>query len=162
MKYKVITDCNISNGNGTSLFHDKGEIIETNDHGRFVFIPFSDKRFFEPVKVRKFVVEVPEENMNRFNCYVNDGDPDWTVTEVTEPSSLIKLKENPAVSKEIIELLSDKSNLEKVIRAYAVAFATNAEQGKLAVIKYMKYWLVDNMPTISGLKDAKDIVDSWW
>jgi len=139
----------------------EGDTIDSEGQ-KYVFIPFNDTNFFEPVKVRKFVIEVPEENMDKFNFYVNDGDPAWTVTEVTEPSSLIKLKENPDVSKEIIELLSDKSNLEKVIKAYAVAFATNAEQGKLEVIKHLKYWLVNNFPAISELKHAKSIVDSWW
>lgn len=54
--------------------------------GVFVFIPFTDTRFFEPVKTRKFQVEVSEEHMDRFNFYVNDGDKHWTVTEITEPS----------------------------------------------------------------------------
>ena len=143
---------------------EKGEVIDSNDEftGIVIEAPFTDTRFFEPVKVRKFVVEVSEDDMEIFEAYVCKQDDRWTVTEITESSSLVKLKENPAVSKEIIEVLSDINNLEKVIKAYAVAFATNAEQGKLAVIKYMKYWLVDNFPSISGLKDAKDIVDSWW
>lgn len=140
--------------------YKKGEVITNDESGLYLFIPFTDTRFFEPVKTRKFVIEVSENNVGHFE-YIMADEP-WTVTEITEPDALVKLKENPAVSQEIIELLSDKSNLEKVIKAYSLGFATNAEQGKLAVIKYMKYWLVDNFPTISGLKDAKDIVDSWW
>lgn len=148
--------------NGLIAEIKEGEIYNSDAKGVYMFIPFTDTRFFEPVKTRKFVIEVSEENMDIFEAYVRKQDDRWTVTEITEPSSLVKLKENPAVSGEVIELLSDKSNLEKVIKAYSLGFATNADQGKLAVIKYMKYWLVDNFPTISGLKDAKDIVDSWW
>jgi len=130
--------------------------------GVFVFIPFTDTRFFEPVKTRKFQVEVSEENMERFNFYVNDGDEHWTVTEITENKYLEALKANRNVHIDVVQILSDTTNLNYVTNAYLQMIDEFAPAQKFEVIKAMKYWLVDHYPSISGLKEAKDIVDSWW
>lgn len=75
--------------NGLTPTVKPGNVYDENeflDKGVYVFIPFTETNFFEPVKTRKFVVEVSEENMEKFNFYVNDGEIAWTVTEITEPS----------------------------------------------------------------------------
>ncbi len=64
----------------------KGDTYESESffNGVVVFIPFNDTCFFEPVKTRKFEIEVSEEHVEHFN-YVN-SDQEWTVREITEPS----------------------------------------------------------------------------
>lgn len=68
-----------------------------SDQGVFVFIPFTDQRFFEPVKVRTFQVEVSEDDIEHFN-YVKQ-DFNWTVTEQTLPYWVVEFKaQNPGVT----------------------------------------------------------------
>lgn len=150
--------------NGVVPIFKEGEFVNSESlsvEGLNVFIPFSDTRFFEPVKTRKFVVEVPEENMDRFNFYVNDGDPSWTVTEITKDKYLEALKANREVSSLVIEILSQKDN---AIQAYNLFEASLNEHGrnyKLSIIKDMRYYLSEAFPQIDGLKNAKDIVESF-
>ena len=72
----------------------KGDTYESESffNGVIVFIPFTDTNFFEPVKTRKFEIEVSEEHMDRFDSLVNDGFEPWTVTEITLPFWVIKFK----------------------------------------------------------------------
>ena len=87
MKYKIVKDCHISNGAGTSLFHNKGETLDCNGKGKFVFIPFTDTRFFEPIKTRTFQVEVNEEYVKDFKFLLQlEHDARWTGIEITEQS----------------------------------------------------------------------------
>ena len=144
MKYKVLTDCNISKGNGTSLFHDKGEIIDTTDYGRFVFIPFTDQRFFEPIKTRTFQVGMNEDDVKFFDHFIANDDR-WTVTEITEPT----------VPFWVIEFTSGHVNTS--IKSFEgidpVWIVNNFKGQKLYAIK----WVKDH--TSAWLKDCKDLVD---
>ena len=136
--------------------------VEGLTPGVFVFIPFTDTRFFEPVKTRKFQVEVSEDDMDRFDSLINDGFEPWTVNEITENEYLQALKNAYSMSSQVIVELSDLDKLNHVVAAYKRASNECYHQGKLSVIKWMKYWLVDNYKSISGLKEAKEIVDAWW
>lgn len=130
--------------------------------GVFVFIPFTDTRFFEPVKTRKFQVEVSEENMERFNFYVNDGDEHWTVTEITENKYLEALKANREVAPQVIETMSQFDYVDLAYHAFTRMVNEHGKNVKLRVVKDMKDYLNSKFITINGLKNAKDIVDSWW
>ena len=63
---------------------EKGQVIDSNDEytGIVIEIPFTDTRFFEPVKTRTFQLEVSEEQMHIFEAYVLQHDDRWTVTEI--------------------------------------------------------------------------------
>lgn len=141
---------------------EKGEIIDSNDEftGIVIEVPFSDTRFFERVKTRKFVVEVDDSNINHFT-YLNRN-MNWVVTEITESEYLVKLKANPNVSNEVIEIMSDYENLVATHTMFLTSFNEHGKNYKLSVVKDMKYFLDERFPSIAGLKNAKDIVDSWW
>jgi len=87
MKYKAKFS---TSQNGIISSIEKGEIFESNAHGVIAFIPFSNTDFFEPVKTRKFEIEVSEKDMGHFE-YVNADEP-WIVTEITTPSWITKYK----------------------------------------------------------------------
>lgn len=70
--------CKIQEG---EVFEDKPGLTP----GVFVFIPFTDTNFFEPVNTRKFEIEVNEDQMHNFHAYVLQHDDRWIVTEITEP-----------------------------------------------------------------------------
>lgn len=145
MKYKVKQGCHTSDKVSNSIYLSEGTTIEPQGKGRFIFIPFTDTRFFEPVKTRKFQVEVSEEHMDHFNFYVNDGDPHWTVTEITEPT----------VPFWVIEFTSGHVNTS--IKSFEgidpVWIVNNFKGQKLYAIK----WVKDH--TSAWLKDCKDLVD---
>jgi len=148
MKYKVLNDCNISKGNGTSLFHDKGEIIETNDHGRFIFIPFTDTRFFEPVKTRKFVIEVDETHVEDFKFLLQlEHDARWSGAEITEPSWINQYYKSGSYNAHLFstdELYT--IDVEEFIAEYKYG-------NKLQGVK----WLKDRFG--KGLKESKELAD---
>jgi len=142
---------------------DEGQVLNDVEGlipGVLVFIPLTDERFFEPVKTHKFEVEVSEEDMERFMFY-NTSEP-WKHKEITENKYLEALKANRNVHIDVVQILSDTTNLNYVTNAYLQMIEEFAPDQKFEVIKAMKYWLVDHYPSISGLKEAKDIVDSWW
>jgi len=141
----------------------EGSTFDSNEYGGvFAFIPFTDTRFFEPVKTRKFQVEVSEENMERFNFYVNDGDEHWTVTEITENRYLEALKANREVAPQVIETMSQFDYVNLAYHAFTRMVNEHGKNEKLRVVKDMKDYLNSKFITINGLKNAKDIVDSWW
>ena len=80
MKYKVKYATHYINKPFPSDYFGADVTIESEDKGVFVFIPFTDTRFFEPVKTRKFEVEVSEEEISNFEYRMNyEG---WKVTEL--------------------------------------------------------------------------------
>ena len=125
----------------------KGEIIDSNDEfaGIVIEIPFSDTRFFEPVKIHKFEVEVSEEHMDRFTSLVNDGFEPWIVTEITEPTLPFW----------VIEFKSE--HVDTSIKSFEgidpVWLKSNFDGQKLYAIKWVKEH------TGAWLKDCKDLVD---
>lgn len=129
-------------------------------YGITVFIPFSDTRFFEPVKTRKFVVEVDDVDQTHFD-WVNSGQ-NWTVTEITETKYLEALKANREVSSLVIEVLSKEDNIDRVGHLFHTSLNEHGRNNKLSIVKDMKYFLVERFPQIDGLKNAKDIVESFW
>lgn len=145
--------------------------FESNEYGGMVaFIPFTDQRFFEPVKVRKFEVEVSEENMNEFSYRLGirgyhseeGNDPRWTVTEITENKYLEALKANREVAPQVIETMSQFDYVDLAYHAFTRMVNEHGKNEKLRVVKDMKDYLNSKFITIKGLKNAKDIVDSWW
>lgn len=170
MKYKAKFTGYTSNGVIPTV--KEGQLFETQVNpelkGLIVFIPFTDERFFELVETRKFQVEVSEENMNEFSYRLGirgyhseeGNDPRWTVTEITENKYLEALKANREVSEEVIQVMSENDYAERVFKVFESFHKDHTE--KLPIIKEMKYWLVAHLPDISGLKEAKNICDSWW
>mgnify|MGYP003435046191 FL=1 len=82
MKYKAKF-----NGDETTMTHaiEAGEVFnDDSGKGVLTFIPFTDTRFFEPIKTRTFQVEVSEEDIHRFEYY--NCKESWTVTEITAPT----------------------------------------------------------------------------
>ena len=134
--------------------------VEGLTPGVFVFIPFTDERFFEPVKVRKFEVEVNEEDIDRFMFY-NRNEP-WTVTEITENKYLEALKANHEISTQVIETMSQFDYVDLTYHAFTKMVKDHGKNERFRVVKDMKDYLNSKFITVNGLKNAKDIVDSWW
>jgi len=138
----------------------EGSTFDSNEYGGvFAFIPFTDERFFEPVKTRKFEIEVDEDQMTNFQIYC-ERPGYWTVTEITENRYLEALKANREVSEEVIQVMSENDYAKRVFKVFESFHEDHTE--KFPIIKEMKYWLVAHLPEISGLKEAKSICDSWW
>jgi arginyl-tRNA--protein-N-Asp/Glu arginylyltransferase len=147
--------------NGLIRKVSEGDIIcDAAGSGVHVFIPFTDTRFFEPVKTRKFEIEVSEEQMSLFNTYVVQHDDRWTIREITENEYMRALKASPDVAIEVIETLRDTLYLEKVVTAFQII--KEREGGKLSTVKGLKDYTDKCAATIRGLKNAKDIVYAWW
>ncbi len=87
MKYKVKHACHYINKPFPSDYFGENVTIESEDKGVFVFIPFTDTRFFEPIKTRTFQVEVNEEYVKDFKFLLQlEHDARWTGIEITEQS----------------------------------------------------------------------------
>lgn len=130
------------------------------EKGVYVFIPFTDTNFFEPVKTRKFEVEVSEDQMQNFDAYVIQQGNRWTVTEITENEYMEALKASPDVAIEVIEALRDTLYLERVVTAFKII--KERECDKLSTVKGLKEYTDKCAATIKGLKNAKEIVYAWW
>ncbi len=128
--------------------------------GVFVFIPFSDTRFFEPIKTRTFQVEVSEDQMHCFEAYVLQHDDRWTVTDITEDKYLTALKRSGDVDLQVVEALQNTLYLERIVTAYQII--KEREKDKLRVVKGLKDYTNACAASIKGLKNAKDIVYAWW
>ena len=160
MKYKA----KFTSQDIIGLFHtDKvteGQVVNTDHNtGVIVFIPFSDTSFFEPVKTRKFQVEVSEDQMRNFQIYCERLGY-WTVTEITENEYLKALEKSSDVDLQVIDALRDTSYLEKIVTAYLII--KEREKDKLSVVKGLKDYTNACAASIKGLKNAKDIVYAWW
>ena len=87
MKYKVKHACHYINKPFPSDYFGENVTIESEDKGVFVFIPFTDTRFFEPIKTRTFQVKVNEEYVKDFKFLLQlEHDARWTGIEITEQS----------------------------------------------------------------------------
>ena len=133
----------------------EGDTIDSEGQkGVDVFIPFTDTRFFEPVKVRKFMTEVSEDNIPRF-VYCNFNE-DWTVTEITEDKYLEALKANREISPLVIEVLGQGNNALEVWKVFCTSLNDHGRNNKLSIVKDIKYFIASRFPQIDGLKNAKD------
>lgn len=149
--------------NGLIPIFKEDETVDSeslNVKGLNVFIPFTDTRFFEPVKTRKFVVEVDETDLLSFNWF-NDRQS-WTVTEITENKYLEALKANRDISPLVIEVLSQDENAQQAYHRFIESLYKHGETSKLYVVNDMRDFLKENFSQIAGLKTAKHIVDSFW
>jgi len=136
--------------------------FESNEYGGMVaFIPFTDERFFEPIKTRKFEIEVDEDQMTNFQIYC-ERPGYWTVTEIAENRYLEALKANCEVAPQVIETMSQFDYVNLAYHAFTKMVNEHGKNEKLRVVKDMKDYLNSKFITINGLKNAKDIVDSWW
>jgi len=144
--------------------YKKGEVIVNDESGLYLFIPFTDQRFFEPIKTRTFQVEVSEDDVQAFNFLLGQGsyknDDRWTVTEVTEDKYLTALKRSIDVDPQVIEALQDTLYLERIVTVYQII--RDREKDKLSVVKGLKDYTNACTASIKGLKNAKDIVYAWW
>ena len=114
--------------------------------GVFVFIPFTDQRFFEPIKTRTFQVEVPEDQVGHFD-YIN-SDQEWTVTEITDHNSWI---DQYYRSGSYNAHLFSTDELSKI---YVERFKDEYQYGnKLQGVK----WIKDRFG--KGLKESKELAD---
>ena len=140
---------------------EKGQVIDSNDEytGIVIEVPFTDQRFFEPIKTRKFQVEVSEDDVKFFNHFIANDDR-WTVTEITEDKYLTALKRSGDVDLQVIEALQDTLYLERIVTAYQII--RDREKDKLSVVKGLKDYTNTCAASIKGLKNAKDIVYAWW
>jgi len=130
---------------------EKDQIIDSNDEytGIVIEVPFTDTRFFEPIKTRTFQVEMEEKHVESFDFLLGSGqynhDDRWTVTEITEPT----------VPFWVIEFTSGHVNTS--IKSFEgidpVWIVNNFKGQKLYAIK----WVKDH--TSAWLKDCKDLVD---
>ena len=159
MKYKAKFTGYTPNGLIETVTPDKVYDVDY-EKGIYVFIPFTDTNFFEPVKTRKFEIEVSEDQMHNFEAYVLQHDDHWTVTEITENEYIQALKASPDVSVEIIETLRDTLYLDRVVTAFKII--KEREVDKLSVVKGLREYTDKCATTIKGLKNAKDIVYAWW
>jgi len=113
--------------------------------GVFVFIPFTDTRFFEPVKTRTFQVEVSEEHTEQFN-WLND-DQAWTVTEITEPSWITDYKSSGSYNAHLF-------STDELSTINTEEFKDEYQYGdKLGGVK----WIKDQFG--KGLKESKELAD---
>lgn len=130
----------------------EGQLVDTNQNtGVFVFIPFTDQRFFEPIKTRTFQVEVSEENLQQFNFLLGKGqygnDDRWTVTEITIPSWITNYKSSGCYN-------TDAFSTDELYTIDVEEFKDNYQYGnKLQGVK----WLKDQFG--KGLKESKELAD---
>lgn len=131
--------CKIQEG---EVFEDKPGLTP----GVFVFIPFTDTRFFEPVKTRKFEVEMDEDDVRFFDHFIAN-DNRWTVTEITEPSWITDYKNSGSYN---VYAFSDyELNMIDIEE-----FKDEYQYGnKLQGVK----WIKDRFG--KGLKESKELAD---
>lgn len=124
----------------------KGDTYESESffNGVIVFIPFNDTCFFEPVKTRKFEIEVSEEHVDSFS-YMNRNQS-WTVTEITEPSWIDNYRKSGSYNTEVF---SNDELYTIDIRDFKFDYQFNKVQG----VK----WLKDRFD--KGLRESKDLAD---
>lgn len=143
MKYKALIKFGSVN---------KGDIVDTDKTmvtEIVIRVPFTDTRFFEPIKTRKFVVEMEEKYVENFDFLLGNGtynhDDRWNVTEITEPT----------VPFWIIEFKSGHvdTSIKSFDGIYPVWIVNHFKGQKLDAIKWVKNH------TGAGLKDCKDLVD---
>ena len=123
------------------------EFTYNDEYGKgvFVFIPFTDQRFFEPVKTRTFQVEVNEDEMPNFEYRVNYEE--WKVTEITEPSWITDYKSSGSYNAHLF-------STDELSTIDTKEFKDEYQYGnKLQGVK----WLKDRFG--KGLKESKELAD---
>ena len=116
-----------------------------SDQGVFVFIPFTDQRFFEPIKTRTFQVEVSEDDIEHFNYIKQDFN--WTIIEITEPSWITDYKSSGSYN-------TDAFSINDLYTIDVEEFKDNYQYGKgLQGVK----WIKDRFG--KGLKESKELAD---
>lgn len=123
--------------------------VEGLTPGVFVFIPFTDERFFEPVKVQKFEVEMEEQYISQFKFLLGLGqytnDDRWNVTEIDKPEWFIRF----------LDAYPD-SSITNFTGIDPVWLKKNFYGKFLDGVKWLKDY------TGKGLKSSKDLADFIW
>lgn len=116
--------------------------------GLFVFIPFTDTRFFEPIKTRTFQVEVSENSVESFEFLLQAGhDNRWTVTEITPPNWITNYKSSGSYNAHLF-------STDELSTIDTEEFKDEYQYGnKLQGVK----WLKDRFG--KGLKESKELAD---
>jgi hypothetical protein len=133
--------------NETSLTNaiEVGEIFNSDSgRGVLVFIPLTDTNFFEPIKNRKFEIEVSEKDMGHFD-YVMADEP-WTVTEITTPNWVAKYKASGCFNANVF-------STDELCTLDIEVFKDNYLHCKLNGVK----WLKDRFG--KGLKESQELAD---
>jgi len=125
----------------------EGSTFDSNEYGGvFAFIPFTDERFFEPVKTRKFEIEVDEDQMTNFQIYC-ERPGYWTVTEITEPSWINQYYKSGSFNAHLFST-NELSTID------VEEFKDEYQYGnKLQGVK----WIKDRFG--KGLKESKELAD---
>lgn len=124
---------------------EMGEIFDSKSgKGVLVFIPLTDTNFFEPIKVRKFKVEVSENDMDSFYYY--NSDVPWKVTEVTTPNWVAKYKASGCYN-------VDAFSIEELSSIKVEEFKNHYLHHELGGVK----WLKDKFG--KNLKESKELAD---
>ena len=128
---------------------DEGQVltdVEGLTPGVLVFIPFTDQRFFEPVKTRKFQVEMNEDDFKFFDHFIANDDR-WTVTEITEPSWVDQYYKSGAPNAFVF-------STDELYTIDVKEFKDEYQYGnKLGGVK----WIKDRFG--KGLRESKDLAD---
>ncbi len=142
MKYKAKISCKFS---GWEI--EEGQVFDSTQKGILLYVPFTDTRFFEPVKTRTFQVEVSEDQMHIFNAYIVQPDDLWTVTEITEPSWITQYYKSGSFNAHLF-------STDELCKINVEEFKDEYQYGrKLQGVK----WLKDQFG--KGLKESKDLAD---
>ena len=137
MKYKALTNFGTVN---------VGDIIDTDKTMAtevVIRVSFTDTRFFEPIKTRKFQVEVNEDAVKFFNHFITNDDR-WIVTEITEPFWITKYK----------ECYNTEFSVDELYTIDVKEFKDEYQYGnKLGGVK----WIKDRFG--KGLRESKELAD---
>ena len=149
MKYKTKFEAKVASTLNSGDYIYPGDTIsdENKGEGVFIFVKFTDTNFFEPVKTRKFEVEVSEEHMDRFVSLVDDGLEPWTVTEITNSSWIKNYRSSGSYNAHLF-------SVEELSTIDIYNFKDNYQYGnKLQGVK----WIKDQFG--KGLKESKELAD---
>jgi len=131
---------------------EEGQIFDDSDRSKIsVTISLTDTRFFEPVKTRKFQVEVEEGYVDKLNYLLGIGrhgdNPSVTVTEITEPSWINQYYKSGSFNAHLFST-NELSTID------VEEFKDEYQYGnKLQGVK----WIKDRFG--KGLKESKELAD---
>lgn len=148
MKYKVKFKGYSPNGLIVNL--NEGDIVEDtmfpNPKGVYTFIPFTDQRFFEPIKTRTFQVEMNGDDVRFFDHFIANDDR-WKVTEITEPSWINQYYKSGSYNAHLF-------STDELYTIDVEEFKDEYQYGnKLQGVK----WIKDRFG--KGLKESKELAD---
>lgn len=121
--------------------------FDSNEYGgMMVFIPFTDQRFFEPIKTRMFKIEVEEDQMTNFQIYC-ERPGYWTVTEITETGWIDQYYKSGSYNAHLF-------STDELYTIDVEEFKDEYQYGnKLQGVK----WIKDRFG--KGLKESKELAD---